>query len=83
MMYDGDLGLGIGSTWQVPCQETGMLYSHFRPMTPCPIETGAVIAMLDREWSALSKVKFGHWTHLQPLQPANSGRTARDEREPE
>ncbi|MCR9296681.1 MAG: hypothetical protein NXI32_28575 [bacterium] len=67
MMYDSELGLGIGSMWQVPCQETGMLYSHFRAMNACPIEPETVIQRLDRELVALSKVRFGHWTHLRPL----------------
>lgn len=67
MMYDDALGLGIGSNWQVPCLETAMLYSHFRAMQSCPIEAAAVIQRLDREMVALSNVKYGHWTHLQPL----------------
>jgi hypothetical protein len=69
MMYHNDLGLGIGSSWQVSCQETGMLYSHFRSMHPCPIEPAAVTQSLADELAALSKVRFGHWTHLTPLDP--------------
>ena len=73
MMYNSELGLGIGSNWQVPCRETSMLYSHFRTMQSCPIEARAVIQRLDREMEELSKVKYGHWTHLQPLQSSGDG----------
>lgn len=84
MMYDDELGLGIGSTWQVPCRETGMIYSHFRAMQSCSIEPDAVIQMLDRELAALASVRFGHWTHLRPLQPGgNDGAEPTDERESE
>lgn len=84
MMYDNELGLGIGSTWQVPCKETGMLYSHFRSMQSCPIEPDAVTQALDQELAALSNVRFGHWTHLSPLHAENSrGAEQTDEREQE
>lgn len=76
MMYDSQLGLGIGSTWQVPCQEMGMMYSHFRPMQPCVIEPITVINALDRELAALSRVIFGHWTNMSPLPSHDSGREA-------
>jgi hypothetical protein len=72
MMYDKQWGLGIGSTWQVPCVETSMLYSHFRPMKSCAIDPNAVIQALDHELTSLSNVRFGHWTHLRPLH-AESG----------
>jgi len=83
MMFDNDLGLGIGSTWQVACDETGILYSHFRSMQSFPIEPDAVTQSLDRELSALSKLRFGHWTHLRPLHPESSDRAEQSgKREP-
>jgi hypothetical protein len=75
MMYDNEHGLGIGSTWQVPCKEAGMLYSHFRPMQSCPVEPDAVTEALDGELAALSNVRFGHWTHLSPLHVENTDGT--------
>jgi len=67
MMYERSHGLGIGSVWQVPCEELNRLYSHFRAIRQCAIEPTAVKTMLDEELNAILAVKFGYWTNLLPL----------------
>lgn len=68
LLYDDRLGLGIGSVWQFPCPEMSILYSHFRPVKPCALAPEAAVTSLASELQALSQVRFGYWTHLQPLQ---------------
>ena len=72
LLYDGTLGLGIGSVWQFPCPEMSLQYSHFRPVRPCPLEPDAVTATLAAEMRELANVPFGYWTHLRPLQQTPS-----------
>src|SRR5262249_6130604 len=71
LMYDSELGLGIGSVWQFPCLEMSLLYNHFRQIRKAPIESQAVVEFLSEELEAISAVKFGYWTHIQPLQSQN------------
>lgn len=68
LLYDERLGLGVGSVWQFPCPEMSTLYSHFRPVKPCALAPEAVVTSLASESQALSQVRFGYWTHLQPMQ---------------
>lgn len=68
LLYDDRLGLGVGSVWQFPCPEMSTLYSHFRPVRPSALAPEVVTAALESELQALSQVRFGYWTHLQPLQ---------------
>lgn len=68
LLYDDRLGLGLGSVWQFPCPEMSILYSHFRPMQPTALVPEAVSTALESELRALSLVRFGYWTHLQPKQ---------------
>jgi hypothetical protein len=49
LLYDGVLGLGIGSVWQFPCPEMSTLYSHFRAMRPCELTAEPVVTALDAE----------------------------------
>ncbi len=44
-----------------------LLYSHFRKMLAVPISADDVTKVLSAELKAISKVKFGYWTHLKPL----------------
>lgn len=67
LMYDDTLGLGIGAVWHFSCEEMDTIYCHFRPMAACPLEADKVVAALDAERAALAKVRFGYWTHMQPL----------------
>lgn len=67
LLYEATLGLGIGSTWYFSCEEMNRIYYHMRSMAACPLEPNKVIAALDAERSALAKVRFGYWTHMQPL----------------
>jgi hypothetical protein len=71
LLYDASRGLGVGSTWQFPCPEMSLLYSHFRPITSCPVDADAVEARLKSELEQLSTVRFGYWTHIRPLQTAS------------
>jgi hypothetical protein len=68
LMYDPEAGLGIGSVWQFPCPEMSLLYSHFRKLSAVPLSADSVLSMLKAEAEAIMKVKFGYWTHLQPLE---------------
>ncbi|MFO1095615.1 MAG: hypothetical protein U0992_20270 [Planctomycetaceae bacterium] len=70
LLYHERLGLGIGATWQFPCEEMSTRYSHFRPMQPSAVEPDVVVAALESELQALLQVPFGYWTHLEPLQSA-------------
>ncbi len=72
LLHDDNLGLGIGSVWQVACPEMSMQYSHFRPVRACVSEPTAVVAALELERSALAAVRFGHWTHIRPLTDATT-----------
>src|SRR5262249_26068416 len=63
LMHDDAAGLGIGSVWQYPCSEMSLIYSHFRKMLAVPLVTEDVIKVLRTELKAISKVKFGYWTH--------------------
>lgn len=67
LMYDGTLGLGIGSVWYFQCKEMKRIYYHMRDMAACPLVADRVIAALSAERAALAKVRFGYWTHIQPL----------------
>ncbi|HTQ39346.1 MAG TPA: hypothetical protein VMJ32_09970 [Pirellulales bacterium] len=67
MLHDPTAGLGIGSVWQFPCPEMSLLYSHFRKLSTVPIVPDPVIATLKAQWKAISKVKFGYWTHMKPM----------------
>lgn len=67
LMYDNTLGLGIGSVWYFQCIEMDRIYYHMRPMAACTLEADKVIAALNAERAALRKVRFGLWTHMQPL----------------
>lgn len=68
LLYDDQYGLGIGSNWQFPCAEMNTLYSHFRPMRSVSNDTDGVVSDLRSELDGILGVKFGYWTHLQPLQ---------------
>lgn len=68
LLYDEARGLGVGSVWQFPCPKMSLLYSHFRPVRPCPLEPDTVRAALAFEIKELALVPFGYWTHLRPLQ---------------
>ena len=72
LLYDETLGLGVGAVWYFPCEEMGQIYYHFRPMAACPLEADKVEAALDVERIALAKVRFGYWTHMQPLDQAHA-----------
>ena len=65
LLHNDDNGLGIGSTWQVDCPEMATQYSHFRAIRGCDIEANAVIDRLKCEMEELSRVKYGHWTHMR------------------
>lgn len=67
LLYDEKLGLGVSSVWQFPSIEMSLVYSHFRPVRPCPLEAADVTAALDCELKTISQVPFGYWTHLRPL----------------
>jgi len=67
LLFDRNLGLGIGLVWQFPCAETSRLYSHFRAVRPCSIEPGEVAAALEAEYQHLAQVRFGYWTHQSTL----------------
>ena len=67
LLYNEELGLGIGSVWQFPCPQMSLLYSHFRAVRPCALESDAVMAALALEIKELAEVPFGYWTHLRPL----------------
>jgi len=70
LLYDNTLGLGIGAAWYFRCKKMDRIYYHMRPMTACPLEADKVIAALNAERAALAKVRFGYWTHMQPLSEA-------------
>ncbi len=53
--------------WQFACGEMDTLYSHFRKISPCQLNSNDVVAALDLELKEILDVKFGYWTHLQPL----------------
>ena len=67
LLHDETLGLGIGAVWQFPCSDTGMLYSHFRAMQCCAMDSKEIEKALARELDAIESVKFGYWTHMAPL----------------
>jgi len=67
LLHDATLGLGVGAVWQFACPEMSVLYSHFRPIHPCPIEPEKVIKALTSELRELSRVEFGYWTHIAPF----------------
>jgi hypothetical protein len=71
LMYDTELGLGIAGTWQFRCPEMGRDYTHFRNVRQTPIESAAVSVAMSEELDAIVAVKFGHWTHVQPLRQQN------------
>jgi len=72
LLYDDTLGLGIGSVWYFPCEEMDRIYYYWRQISACPLEAEKVIAALDAERNALARVRFGYWTHSQPLNPPES-----------
>ena len=82
LMYDETLGLGVGAVWHFSCEEMDRIYYHFRQMASCPIEADKVVSALGEELAALGRVRFGYWTHMQPLNPpdpqpqSESGRRA-------
>jgi hypothetical protein len=67
LLYNSELGLGVGSVWQFSCQEMALVYTHFRDMQPCAIWSDAVLPRLQNELDAIDRVKFGFWTHMSPL----------------
>jgi hypothetical protein len=71
LLYEPSWGLGIGSVWQYPCSEMSLLYSHFRKMRSCPLNSEAVTSMLDEESHEIMQVPFGYWTHISPLQASS------------
>lgn len=71
LLHDATLGLGIGAVWQFPCPEMSLLYSHFRPVRPCALQSETVMATLDSELQQLVKVPFGYWTDIRPLDAAS------------
>jgi len=71
MLYDCELGLGVGSVWSFPCVQMSLQYSHFRNLRPCPIEAAPLSAMLDEELKCILDVKFGYWTNINPLRQSN------------
>jgi hypothetical protein len=68
LLYNPSLGLGIGAIWQFPCPEMALLYSHFRPMRPCPLSEDEVTTRLNQDLQEILQVRFGYWTHLAPLE---------------
>ena len=75
LLYDDQHGIGIGSNWQFPCAEMNMLYAHFRPMRSVANIGDDITSNLTSELNTISNVRFGYWTHLQPLsnKPENAG----------
>jgi hypothetical protein len=67
LLHDPSLGLGVGSVWQFPCPEMSRRYVHFREMRACELQPEPVTKRLEEELGEITKVRFGFWTHIEPI----------------